>query len=447
LECKWHSGQEADLVCLKCGQPYCRECVKETREAHYCPDCHQASVQRLAMQMGGRSPKVKEPKPVKAKEPKVAKEKPVKEPKESRKLRKPADKPMGPTLDDLAVAPPPPVEPPAPSLTPEERAAFWSDSQTQEKVAPFTPVQQAPPTPPQPRAPAQQTAAPRPAEPMRVEGMPPPLVDPTRKVTAPPVAEPLVPPDAPPPASRKRPVPKKEEREAAVMAAEGFPTTDALEKGGKYRGAKAANEVMSATDGTVAAEETLVPESRLDRRRSRRRQSRAASLPVAMQVPEDYDGEVTTKPSYIKAILFGMGAGLITSAAFAGLAWAVHKDLGIFGWIIGLCVGVAVAFGSGRHFNWKLGLIAAVIAMFWVSIERIGYFMLDVRFNSILRIPYGIWQLFRMSFTTYYQSFTSIWLLFFILSGAVAFLVAFRPPPIRMQLASSPPHQAARHGS
>jgi hypothetical protein len=446
LECKWHSGQEADLVCLKCGQPYCRECVKETREAHYCPDCHRASVERLAMQMGGKAPKVKEPKPVKVKEPKVAKEKPVKEPRESKKLRKPADKPMGPTLDDLAAAPPTPVEPPAPSLTPQERAAFWSEDSKHETVEPFTPVQRpAAPAQPRPQAPPAQPKAPASAGPVRVEGMPPPIVDPSKKVTAPPAAPPLVSPDAPPPT--KRPVPTKEAREAAVMAAEGFPTIDTVDKGGRYRGAKAANEVMATTVEAPPSEEALVPESRLARRRTKRRERRTMNLPVAMQVPEDYDGEVTTKPSYIKAILFGMLAGLITSAAFASLAWWVHKDLGIFGWVTGLCIGVAVAYGSGWHFNWKLGLAAALMAMFWVSVERVAYTMLATRYNGLLTLPMRFLDLLRDALTTYGQSFTSIWLLFFLISGAVAFLVAFRPPPIKMQLASTAPRQPARHGS
>ena len=445
MECKWHSGAEADLVCLKCGQAYCRECVKETREAHYCPDCHRESVERLAAQMGGRPREVKPPKQPKVKEPKVAKEKPVKEKKPDKKLRKPVERVMGPTLDDLGVAPPPPVEPPKASLTPEEKAAFWGDGEKVEKAAPFTPVQ--------PKAAA--PAAPRPSEPVHVQGMPPPLVQPMKPVQkAPPspLAEPLVPPQSAGEPVKKRPIPTKEAREAAVIIAEGFPTAEALKKGGKRRGAKAASDALTPKEaGAEQSDEALgLPQSRMDRMRERKRERRAVDLPVAMQVPEDYDGEVTTHPSYIKAVLFGMAAGLITAGAFASLAWWVHKDLGIFGWVIGLCVGIAVAFGSGRHFSWKLGLIAAVIAMFFVSVERIGYFMLDVRFNDILPIKLGIWPLFRESFTTYLQSFWSIWLVFFIVSGAVAFMIAFRPPPIRLQIsgqAGAPPRRVAGGGA
>ena len=218
------------------------------------------------------------------------------------------------------------------------------------------------------------------------------------------------------------------------MAAEGFPTVEAAKKGA----------VKAAEGETARGDETIVPQSRIERMREKRRESRAANLPVAMQIPDDYDGEVTSQPSYLKAVLFAMAAGLVTAAGFAALAWLVHKDLGIFGWVIGFAVGVAVAFGSGRHFSWKLGLIAAFIAMFWVSFERIGYFMLDVRFNNILPIKLGIWPLFRESVTTYWQSFWSLWLLFFLLSGLVAFIVACRPPPIRLQISdeqSAPPRR------
>lgn len=442
MECKWHSGTEADLVCLKCGQPYCRECVKETREAHYCPDCHRASVDRLAAQMGGRKevkpPKVKEPKP--PKEPRPPKEKPAKD---DKKLRKPAEREMGPRLDDLGAPPPPPIERPEPSLTPEERAAFWGDGGKDEAVAPFTRVESAAPQPQPPAAPPR--APSKPTGPVQVKGMPPPL---DAQATP---AEPA--PLGPPPGARvvkKRPLPSKEDREAAVMAAEGFPSQERARRGERQSGkaaAVAAVPVGAAVDGVAEGADVIVPKGRFERMRDKRRDRKAMNLPVAMQIPDDYDGEVTSEATYLKAVLFGLGAGLILGAAFAALAWLVHKDLGIFGWVIGFAVGLAVAYGSGWHFNWKLGLIAAGITMFCVSIQRIGYFMLDVRFNKILPIKLGIWPLFRESFTTYYQSFWSLWLLFFLLSALVAFLVAFRPPPIRLQLADdrgSPRGRVAR---
>jgi len=434
LECKWHSGTEADLVCLECGQPYCRECVKETREAHYCPDCHHKSVERLAAQMGGRK-EVKEPKPPKVKEPKVAKEKPPKEKKEDKRLRKPAEVPLPPTLDDLAAPRPPAPEPPPPSsLSPEEKAAFWGDTKpaADDKVEPFvmteappTVAPQAPPAAPPVAPPSKPAAAPpaaKPAQPMHVQGMPPPLSKADKPVAAAPLGG-L--PDAPPPGPpvKKRPILSKEAREEAVMTAEGFPSS---RKERKARGAAVA-------DG---AEEELVPQSRIEHRRLARKESRAANLPVAMQVPEDYDGEVTNDPSYIKAALIGMGIGLVGAAAYAGLAWWIHKDLGIIGWVVGFGVGLGVVLGSGRHYSWKLGLMAALIAMFWVSAARIGYSMLDVKWNGIITLPIGTWQLFRESLTTFWNNFLSWWLAFFLISGAVAFLVAFRPPPVKLQLSS-----------
>ncbi|MHB8896636.1 MAG: RING finger protein [Candidatus Geothermincolia bacterium] len=434
MDCKWHSGTEADLVCLKCGQSYCRECVIETREAHYCPDCHRESVERLAVQMGGRKevkpPKVKEPKAPRIKEPKPLKEKPE-------KLRKPSRKPMGPTLDDLAVPPPVPVERPAPSMTPEEKAAFWGDGERHDDVAPFTPVE------PAPKKPAT-TEVRRSTGPVSVKGMPPPLQSAKKGPESTQPAAPLGPAPGTP-AVKKRPIPTREAREAAIMTAEGFPTGEAAGKGGR-KAAQATVGAQSAEDDIAAVAGTFAVKSRIVRMREKRRSSRAANLPVAMQIPDDYDGEVTTRPSYLKAVLYAMLVGLVTAAAFSALAWLVHKDLGIFGWVIGFGVGFAVAFGSGRHFSWKLGLIAAAIALFWVSVERIGYFMLDVRFNKILPIKLGIWPLFRESLTTYLHSFWSLWLLFFVISGLIAFIVAFRPPPIKLQLSgekSAPPRRTA----
>jgi hypothetical protein len=170
-------------------------------------------------------------------------------------------------------------------------------------------------------------------------------------------------------------------------------------------------------------------------------------MPVAMQVPMDYDGEVTSDPSYLKAVLFGLGVGLVLAAAYAGLAFWIHKDLGIFGWVIGFAVGIMVVLGSGRHYNWKLGLIAAAISLFWVSAARIGYGMLDVRFNDILPLKLGIWPLFRESLSTFGSQFVTLWLLFFIITGVVAFLVAFRPPPIRLQFAGTDAGRVARKGA
>lgn len=403
MECKFHSGIEADLVCLQCGQPYCRQCVIETRESHYCPDCHRASVDRLAAQMGPQ----KEPKPPRVKEPKEPRVKEPKEPRE-KKLRKPAEVPLAPSLDDLKPTPPA-APPPAPTLTPQEKAAFWEV----------------------PKAPAgRPDGGGKAVEPIKVDGLPPPLP------AGPPAGAPVAPPlgegvPAPPPV-KKRPIPSEEEREKAVMTAEGFPVG-----GGKPAKAGRAEPAEAEDEAEGAA---LVPE----RRRMRRRQRRlsAANLPVAMQVPEDYDGEVTTSPAYFKAILIAMGVGLVGSAAYAGIAWWLHRDIGLFGWVMGFFIGLAIAFGSGRHYSWKLGLIAAAIAMFWISVGRIAYFMLDLKFNQIFKnLSWNF--VFRNALTTYMDNFVSLWLVFFIIAGMVAFLVAFRPPPIRLQVSGPPARRTA----
>jgi len=427
LECKYHSGQEADLICMQCGQPYCRECVKETREAHCCPDCHRASVERLAAQMGGR----KEAKPVK--EPKPPKE--PKEPKE-KKLRKPAEVPLGPTLEDLSIPPPQQPAPPPPSLSPAEKAEFWGDKPSAAPAPPplvVPPAVTSPPPPPAapPARPRQQRpvqAAPgKPVQPLNVEGLPPPIV----------------PVEAPGAGGKrksvvKRPLMSKEEREAAVMASEGFPTAPPAGRGKKEE---------AAPGEPVAGEEELVPKTRRVRTKQERgikKRREPANIPVAMQVPMDYDGEVTSDPTYFKAVLFAMGVGLVLAGAYAGVAFWLHKDLGIFGWVIGFAVGLMVVLGSGRHFSWRLGVIAAAIALFWISIARIAYGMLDVRFNDILPLKLGIWQLFTDSFNNFGKQFASLWLLFFIITGLVAFLVAFRPPPIKLQLAGTETGRVAR---
>lgn len=414
MECKYHPGQEADLVCLKCSQPFCRECVKETRESHYCPDCHKETVERLASQMAVRSGA----KPARVKEPKPPKEK-----KEDKKLRRPAEAPLPPSVADL-VPPPPAPEPPAPSLSAEEKAAFWGDSLDDvasspvEGSPPRTAEPAAPPEPAQPvitRAGPSKTAAARPdparSQPGRIEGLPPPLTD-------------AAPVGVKKKKVEKRPIPGKEEREQAVMTAEGFPT-----------GAR----------GAIRAVEDPAAETAKLKKRTRRRGRRMPDLPVAMQVPDDYDGEVTSDPTYFKAILFGMAVGLVGAAIYATVAWWLHKDIGIFAWVIGAAVGFLVSFGSGRHYNWKLGLSAALIAMFWVSAARIVYYMLDVRFNKIFPMKLGIWPLFRNSVEMFASrsELLSLWLAFLIGAGLVAFVFAFRPPPIRLQIDQGGPRRVA----
>lgn len=375
MECKRHPGQEASFTCMNCGQSFCRQCVQETRESHYCPDCHQAEVDRFASKLGPREPKAKakkakKEKKEKKKEPVARKEKKEKKEKVKKKqLKKPAEQPVA-APPEAAVAPPPPP----PEISSPEKEEFWGDIKEPRRAAGHNLEEEFHP----------------PQEPVAETEGEPALV----------------------PEGEKRRVLTSEERQQAVMVSEGFPTGPVDEK----------QQQAPAGEGKHAA----VKERHLP-----------GEEHISMQVPMDYDGEVTKSPSYIKAVLWGLLAGVLGAAAYAGLAWWLHWDRGIFGWVIGFAVGVAVAFGSGRHFNWKLGLIAAVIAMFFVSAGRIAYYILDVKFNDFFHLPLGYGTLFNEAISKYYHEFLSLWLVFFLIAGLVAFIIAFRPPPIRLQLSST----------
>jgi hypothetical protein len=110
---------------MNCGQSFCRQCVQETRESHYCPDCHQAEVDRFASKLGPREPKAKQKKEKKQKkkEPVAKKEKKEKKEKVKKKqLKKPAEQPVA-APPEAAVAPPPPP----PGISPQEKEEFWGD--------------------------------------------------------------------------------------------------------------------------------------------------------------------------------------------------------------------------------------------------------------------------------------------------------------------------------
>ena len=64
MECEWHPGETAMLTCLQCGKQYCQECITETRDTYYCPDCHLEHVSDLAskLSVGEPGPKTKKEK-------------------------------------------------------------------------------------------------------------------------------------------------------------------------------------------------------------------------------------------------------------------------------------------------------------------------------------------------------------------------------------------------
>ena len=156
-------------------------------------------------------------------------------------------------------------------------------------------------------------------------------------------------------------------------------------------------------------------------------------IPVTMRMPDEYEGMVTEFPSYLKAVLWGLLAGAVGAGVYAGLAWWQHREYGIIGWLIGLAVGLAVVFASGRHFSWKLGLIAAGISMFFLCVGRILVYMLDIWFPDIIKLPIKTVDNFQHAMTQFVKQLPTMWLLFLFITGAVAFLVSFRPWPIRFQ--------------
>jgi hypothetical protein len=156
-------------------------------------------------------------------------------------------------------------------------------------------------------------------------------------------------------------------------------------------------------------------------------------IPVALQMPDEYEGMLTESPSYLKAVLWGLLAGAVGAGVYAGLGWWRHREYGIIGWLIGIAVGLVVVFASGRHFSWKLGLIAAGISMFFLCVGRILVYMLDVWFPDIIKLPIKTMDNFHHALTQFVKQLPTTWLLFLFITGAVAFLISFRPWPIRFQ--------------
>jgi len=412
LECKWHPDQQVQFTCIKCAQQFCRECVGETRGSHYCPDCHREELQRFASQLGGRDASVKHRKvkavkrapapsgPPRVEEMEAAPRAPAEPPgvelpepvlpelpgevtredtgkrlqiKKPKPLRRPFEKPVKPGKGEAPAAPEAPVPG---SLSPEERAAFWGDIEHPRQSIRRAEIE------PLPELEAPEEIVPAPAR-----GM----AEPAGK---PPVAEEAV----------KMPAPAEETVE----------TVDAA--------------TLSPVD---LEEEELVPSSR--RRGKHVGRAQRLEVPVAMQIPDDYDGQLTDEPSYFRAVMWALLVGILLAGAYAGFEYWQHSGRWIFGWVIGVAVGIAVALGSGRHFNWKLGLIAAGISVFCLCLGQVVFKMMDVRFNAVVKLPVHFMNLLKISLIELGKQFGSLWVLLFILTGGVAFLLSFRPWPIRLQ--------------
>lgn len=426
MDCKWHPGHEADLTCMQCSRRFCRDCVKESKATHYCPDCHQAELDRFATALDRAA---QPPKPKKENAPGEKK-------KDDRKhLKKPKEFPSGPPPPIPAVAPPPPE--PVATITPEEKADFWGDMSEPRHSRKRGRAQPVPPPPSFEPVPVEEPAGARPLEPVAPPApVAPPDLEPVRSEAGAPA------PGAPPAQvdGRQRPVtadvmvplarqkdrrriPGPEERERAILMAEGFPAGPREREG----------DTEDIFKGRMA-------------RRKKRRSGSGDGL-VAMQVPDDYDGELTVHPSYIKAVLWGLLAGFIGAGVYAAVAWWRHGEQGILGWLIGLVVGLTVVFASGRHFNWKLGLIALGIAVLFLSAGRVFIYMLTIWFPSLpIDLPFSNMHNLSESFTQFLKQFPTLkWLMVFCITGGVAFLVSFRPWPIKIQTSSqAPPERVAR---
>jgi len=197
---------------------------------------------------------------------------------------------------------------------------------------------------------------------------------------------------------------------------------------------KAEAEAKAETEAASKAEAPRVVEKPVAPKREKRPRR---EMPVGLQMPDEYEGMVTESPSYLKAVLWGLLAGAVGAGAYAGLSWWRHREYGIIGWLMGITVGLVVVYASGRHFNWKLGLIAAGISMFFLSAGRILVYMLDVRFPDIIKLPIKPMDNFHHALTQFVKQLPTTWLVFLLITGGVAFLVSFRPWPVRLKTSGS----------
>jgi cellulose synthase/poly-beta-1,6-N-acetylglucosamine synthase-like glycosyltransferase len=305
-------------------------------------------------------------------------------------------------VDKTAVVPPPQ------SLSSDERAAFWGDIDKPRRTTKHAETRV-----PLPDAPEEEVPRPAPEPP------------------------------------RRAPVPVDAGQEVAEAARSDRAAKAAVEgRAVRVSPTGAAEEVPQVdTPGVGKSEQVLLPDEvevkddfapRLPKRSARRRKKPPRiSTAVMLQTPEEYDGEVTSYPEYLKAVLFGLLVGLLLAGAYAGFEYWRHSGRWILGWILGFVVGIVVVFASGRHFNWQLGVVSAVITWFSLCIGQISFSLLDVRFNSIFPLKLPFPTLLHQAVNELWSTLGSWWLIMFIMAGAVAFVVSFRPWPVRFQV--SPP--------
>lgn len=398
MDCQWHQDNQTAFICMKCGREFCRACLVETNNMHYCPDCNREQVERLASQMRART------------------EKPVAG-RGGQKRRKGERTTVFPAGVPRAAPGPESSAPPAPGPV-VDREETWI---VPEVPAVLSPTQAAgsaacaaPDISPEP-GPAPE-AGPEPGEARGSRRTKPKklraprarrstLAAPEQSVTEP--AESLLSPE-------ERAAFWGESKAGGVTRAEPLPAA----------GEPAGDEYAPRMAGAAS--------------RGRRRKRGGVSSPVAMQTPDEYGGELTASPAYLKAVLFGLLAGLLLAAGYAGFEWWKHSGRWIFGWVLGFGVGLVVVLASGRHFNWKLGLVSAAIAWASLALGQLAFAMLDVRYNSILPIKLPFMTLLEQASRELLKAFASPWAVMFAITGLVAFLMSFRPWPVRLQLSGRP---------
>ncbi len=224
----------------------------------------------------------------------------------------------------------------------------------------------------------------------------------------------------------------------------GAPAEPQLEAPAPVPPAAAAPGAAEAREAVVPADDSLMRDEyapRLPTRKAKKERKKSSDRVVAMQLPDDYDGAVTGQPSYFKAVFFGLLTAVVLAAAYAGFEWWRHSGRWIFGWVIGFAVGIVVVFASGRHFSWKLGLLSTGLAWMSLCLGQFAFGMLDAKYPSVLKgisIPFPTTTLLRESALALGRAFTSLWVILFLITGLVAFLVSFRPWPVKFNLSGRP---------
>lgn len=497
MECKWHPGQEAYLTCLNCGQQFCRECLNETKETYHCPDCHREQVDRLASQMGARPVmgrgKARKPAPVREPAPPT-----VREPGKKRGKGAPPAEPFLPPVQEPPVAAPRPMVTPVAPAPPQAYVPPVAPAPPQQTAPPagitVPPVRQETFEEPWAEKPATVFEEPPAAQPAPILEAPhenawvvPAEPLPSSESAAPPVipAAPAVP--APSVGMRRRepgklrkPAEKPPKRGAAepdvpeeqAVPLGPAPTLSADEKaefwgdrkGPRRAGRREAREPLPPIDvpseldaaagmampAQVVEAEQQAPAGavdllehdpakdeyapRLRRKTAGKERKKKAKPVVALQLPDEYEGALTRRPSYFKAVLFGLLTAVLLAGAYAGFEWWRHSGRWIFGWVIGFAVGIVVVFASGRHFSWKLGLLSTGLACFSLCLGQLAFSMLDVRFNKLIPLKLPIMDLLNNAAKELGKAFGSLWIVLFLITGLVAFLISFRPWPVRFQM-------------